>query len=143
MNGSDMYLQYEASKTGQHGVSRVFVKVPRTAITEYRRVYDNEACDEDVAEKLSRLITFSGVLKSHWLHNLEFLPGSPAEIQKERDSFKCRGLTFWVTNGLLRRSQPPCCATSRRKPSGRRATSLKLPRAEQPQPSPPGPRSER
>jgi hypothetical protein len=100
MNTSDIYLQFTASKIRQHGTSRVFVKVPRAAITAYRRQHNYEISDKDIAETLAAPIAFSDVLKSYWLSDVKDLSALPAEIQ-ERESFKCGGLTFWVTNGQL------------------------------------------
>ena len=97
MNTSDVYLQFTAFKNGQHGTLRVFVKVPRAAITKYRRERDYEISDKDIAETLSGPVALSNVLKSYWLGHVKELFALPAEIQ-ERKSFKCGELTFWVTS---------------------------------------------
>jgi hypothetical protein len=96
---ADIFVEYQATISGTDSVSRVFVKVPKLAIAEYRKTKGDKASDDiELALELSQP---QALMRPYLLQLREYSldvycsDSLPAELLDVRPASEQGGLTFW------------------------------------------------
>jgi|GraSoi_2013_60cm_1033757.scaffolds.fasta_scaffold158538_2 hypothetical protein len=96
---SDIYVQYEATVSVTHSVWRVFVRVPRAKIDQYRQATgDQTAIDQAIARRLSEQLAkrtpYLGQLGSYSLR-VSYSDSAPPALEGRAPFFEADGMIFW------------------------------------------------
>jgi hypothetical protein len=96
---ADIFVEYQATMIGTDSVSRVFVKVPKVAITEYRKTKGDKASNDiELALELSQpqalMRPYLLQLREYSL-DVYYSDSLPAELQNLHPASQQGGLTFW------------------------------------------------
>jgi len=99
MNTSDIYVRYEACEIGEHKPLRVFARVPRAKIRDFRQASDDPTfSDEEIAKILAIRSAESRLCQLRaYSTGISCLETPPVELQeRELDFTKTDGMELWT-----------------------------------------------
>jgi hypothetical protein len=96
---SDIYVKYEATVSVTHSVWRIFVKVPKAKIKQYRIDHGDQSSDDTaIARKLSeepaKVAPYLSQLGSYSL-GVSYSTALPSILEGRAPFFEQDGMTFW------------------------------------------------
>jgi hypothetical protein len=97
---SEIYVEYEATVSVTHSVWRIFVKVPRAEIDQYRqatgdRISDDNAIARKLSEQRAKRTSYLGQLGSYSL-GVSYSESPPPSLEGRAPLLEQDGMTFWA-----------------------------------------------